>query len=62
MEKSVSMIGLASEELPWVRTMLFLLRHPDPMVSQMVRGALLYLVKNAPVQTGPTGETLDQAR
>lgn len=47
MAKTVSVIGIDPGELAWVRTMLFLLRHPDPLIAEMTRQALLYLERNA---------------
>jgi len=47
MAKTVSVIGINPGELAWVRTLLFLLRHPDPLIAEMVRQALLYLERNA---------------
>lgn len=43
MAQSVPMIGLHSEELPWIRLLVSLLRHPDPHVPELARQALLYL-------------------
>lgn len=53
MAKTVSVIGIDPGELQWLRTLLFLLRHPDPLVPEMVRQALLYLAKNAHEQAQP---------
>jgi hypothetical protein len=47
MAKTVSVIGIDPSELAWVRTVLFLLRHPDPLIAEMVRQAILYLERNA---------------
>jgi len=43
MPLTVSMIGLQSAELRWVRMLVSLLRHPDPAVAELTRQALLYL-------------------
>jgi hypothetical protein len=43
MSQTVSMIGLDSGELRWVRMLVSLLRHPDPAVAELTRQALLYL-------------------
>ena len=43
MAASVPMIGLSPHELPWIRTLVSLLRHPDPTVPELARQALLYL-------------------
>jgi hypothetical protein len=61
MAKSVSVIGIDPGELPWLRMLLFLLRHPDPLVSEMVRQTVLYLATNAHQQTEPRAEPLDHA-
>ena len=37
------MIGVASSELRWLKTLVCLLRHPDPSVPELARQALLYL-------------------
>jgi hypothetical protein len=37
------MIGVASSELRWLKTLVWLLRHPDPSVPELARQALLYL-------------------
>lgn len=47
MAKTVSVIGIDPGELAWVRTVVFLLRHPDPLIAEMTRQALLYLERNA---------------
>jgi hypothetical protein len=52
--RNVSMIGLSSHELPWIRRLIALLRHPDPTVAELTRQALLYL-SNAPKNTEPQG-------
>lgn len=46
MAKTVAVIGVDPAELAWVRMLLFLLRHPDPIIAEMVRQALLYLERN----------------
>ncbi len=40
---NVGVIGLNAGELAWVRLILSLLRHPDPVVAEVARGALQYL-------------------
>jgi len=57
--KTVSMIGIDPDELVWVRSMLFLLRHPDPLVAEMTRQALLYLERNANDQARPRATLAD---
>jgi hypothetical protein len=37
------MIGLDPGELAWVRLLVLLLRHPDPLVPELSRQALRYL-------------------
>jgi len=46
------MIGLSPDELPWIRRLLCLLRHPDPSVAELTREALLYL-SATPETSGP---------
>ena len=43
MPKTVPIIGIDPEELPWIRLLVQLLRHPDPGVPELVRQAILYL-------------------
>lgn len=47
MRPSVSMIGLSPDELPWIRTLIALLRHPDPVLPELTRQALLYLSRTS---------------
>jgi hypothetical protein len=61
MAKSVSVIGIDPGELCWLRLLLFLLRHPDPLIAEMVRQALLYLARNSHAQAEPTATPLDFA-
>jgi hypothetical protein len=37
------MIGVDPDELAWLRLLVSLLRHPDPVVPELARQALLYL-------------------
>lgn len=37
------MIGVEPGELRWLKTLVWLLRHPDPSVPELARQALLYL-------------------
>jgi len=39
---TVDMIGLQADELPWVRLLIGLLRHPEPLIPQLAHEALLY--------------------
>ena len=57
--KSVSMIGIDPGELCWLRMLLFLLRHPDPDMPELVRQTLLYLAENAHKSAEP--KPLDSA-
>lgn len=55
MSKDVAMIGIDTRELPWVRTLLALLRHPDPKVAELTRQALAYVRdSSAPPLSGKT--------
>ena len=47
MSRNVPMIGLSPDELPWVRNLVSLLRHPDPTIPELARQALLYLSRAA---------------
>jgi hypothetical protein len=42
-EARVAVIGVEKEELRWLKTLVTLLRHPDPSVPELARQALLYL-------------------
>jgi hypothetical protein len=53
MAKTLPVIGIDPTELSWIRMLTHLLRHPDPVVPELTRQALLYL------QTAAGGE-LDQ--
>lgn len=57
MAGTVSMIGLRTEELSWVRLVVNLLRHPDPAVPELVRQALLYISHSANTVHQPPTET-----
>jgi hypothetical protein len=45
--KQVSVIGVEPDELQWVKTLIFLLRHPEPGTPELARQALLHLTKVA---------------
>ena len=47
MTRTVAMIGLSPEELPWIRRLVSLLRHPDPTIPELARQALLYLLRSS---------------
>ncbi len=53
---TVPIIGIQPDELPWLRLLVTLLRHPDPVVPELARQALLYL-QNAAGQN-PRGPSL----
>jgi len=46
MAKTV-LIGIEPSELPWLRVLVALLRHPDPAVPELARQALLYIIDGA---------------
>ena len=43
MAQTVPVIGIEPAELNWIRMLVLLLRHPDPVVPELTRQALLYL-------------------
>ena len=43
-QTQLALIGVDREELRWLRTLVALLRHPDPSVPELARQALLYLM------------------
>jgi hypothetical protein len=43
MANTVPVIGIDPAELVWIRTLVLLLRHPDPVVAELTREALRYL-------------------
>jgi hypothetical protein len=49
--KQVSVIGVEVDELQWVKSLIFLLRHPEPGTPELARQALLYLAKVADKRT-----------
>lgn len=60
MAKTISMIGIDPAELGNIRRLVFLLRHPDPMVPELARQALLYVEKAAVSGAASQSDTLDQ--
>jgi hypothetical protein len=46
-------IGVDSSELRWVRALISLLRHPDPVVAELTRNALEYLSDSAALRKAP---------
>jgi hypothetical protein len=43
MSRNLPIIGVEPNELPWLRMLVSLLRHPDPVVPELAHQALLYL-------------------
>jgi hypothetical protein len=43
MANTVPVIGIDPTELAWIRMLVQLLRHPDPVVPELTRQALRYL-------------------
>ncbi len=60
MPKAV-LIGLEPHELHWLRTLVALLRHPDPSVPELARQALIYLTEAAGKRTVANRNSLDHA-
>jgi hypothetical protein len=54
------LIGLEPHELFWLRSLVDLLRHPDPSVAELARQAILYLNEAARKHT-PAGCAKDHA-
>ncbi|MBS1859812.1 MAG: hypothetical protein JST11_30865 [Acidobacteria bacterium] len=61
MGRTVSMIGVEADELPWLRLLTSLLRHPDPVVPELARQALLYLQNAASQASTPQHFPIDHA-
>jgi hypothetical protein len=61
MAKSVFVAGVDPSELPWLRMLLHLLRHPDPGMPELARQALLYLTAAACQRAQPDNQPLDYA-
>lgn len=47
MAKTVFVTGVEPGELRWIRTLIQLLRHPDPSIRELARQALMYLTRSA---------------
>ena len=58
---AISIIGLDAAELPYLRALVSLLRHPDASVGELARHALEYLSDNAAGRGIPGTEPLDHA-
>lgn len=41
--RQIGIVGLQTDELPHIRSLVRLLRHPDPVVVELTRQALAYL-------------------
>jgi hypothetical protein len=54
-------IGLEAEELPAVRLLVALLRHPDPLVGELAHEALRYLQDTAAERSQSAPEILSPA-
>lgn len=50
---TVPVIGVDPTEVPYVRALISLLRHPDPSVPQLARHALEYLSNTAGFRAEP---------
>ena len=50
MAKTVPVIGIDPSELGWIRLLVFLLRHPDPIVPELARQALRHVEEVAAKQ------------
>jgi hypothetical protein len=61
MTKTVSVIGIEAAEIPWIRLLVSLLRHPDPSVPELARQALIYLTEAAGKRDPSHPETLNHA-
>jgi len=59
MAKTVSLIGIEAGELRWIRTLVLLLRHPDPSVPELARQALIYLTHSAEERQFPEARPMD---
>ena len=56
---TVPVIGLEASELDWVKLLISLLRHPDPVVPELTRHALEYLTDSAAQRWVPGAGRLD---
>lgn len=59
MSKTIPVIGVDPSELRWLRLLVSLLRHPDPMVPELARQALLHIEDVASAQTGLEPDALN---
>jgi hypothetical protein len=57
MAHNVSLIGVQPDELPWMRLLISLLRHPDNTIPELARQALMYLAETSgPLSISPSEE------
>ena len=61
MAKPTYVIGLDAQELPSVRLLVALLRHPDPIVGELARQSLRYLQDTAAERSGASPDALSPA-
>jgi len=61
MSRTVPIIGIEPEELAWIRLLVQLLRHPDPVIPELAHQALLYLEAGASKSGSPRTAPADQA-
>lgn len=61
MARNLPIIGIDPEELPWIRLLIYLLRHHDPVVPELAHQALLYLEKAASQSSAPTDRSAGHA-
>jgi len=59
--KTVPVIGVAVDELCWLRMLVALLRHPDPSIPELARQALIYLTEAARKDRPKRADSLNQA-
>jgi hypothetical protein len=59
--RTVPVIGVDPAEVPYVRALISLLRHPDPTVPELARHALDYLSDTAAKREIPETLPLDNA-
>lgn len=43
MQETLPVVGIHRDEIQWVCLLVDLLRHPDPVVPELVRQALVYV-------------------
>ncbi|MBZ5623599.1 MAG: hypothetical protein LAQ69_33475 [Acidobacteriia bacterium] len=61
MTKTVSVIGIETTEIRWIRLLVSLLRHPDPSMHELARQALLYLADAAEKREASHPQSMDHA-